>query len=60
MSAFFKSLSRGKSTQDEKVRFINENELKLTLRKKIYLLHLERIFKHFMNRLAKNIDFQDI
>ena len=31
-----------------------------TLRKKIYLLHLERIVKHFLNLLIRNIDFQDI
>ena len=29
-------------------------------KKKIYLLHLERIDKHFLNPLTRNIDFQDI
>ena len=28
--------------------------------KKIYRLHLERIVKHFLNPLARKIDFQDI
>ena len=31
-----------------------------TLRKKIYLLHLERIVKCFLNLLTRNIDFQGI
>ena len=31
-----------------------------TLGKKIYRIHLERIVKHFLNPLARNIDFQDI
>ena len=31
-----------------------------TLRKKIRLLHLERIVKHFLNFLTRNIDFLDI
>ena len=32
----------------------------LTLRKKYYLLHLERIVKHFLNPLTINIDFHYI
>ena len=30
------------------------------LRKKIYLFHLERIVKHFLNLLTRNMDFQGI
>ena len=31
-----------------------------TRRQEIYRLHLERIVKHFLNLLTKNIDFQVI
>ena len=36
------------------------NGFNYALRKKIYLLYLEQIVKHFQNPLTRNIDFQDI
>ena len=32
----------------------------LTMSENIYRLHVERIVKHFLNLLTRNIDFQDI
>ena len=43
-----------------RVTFHQDKVNKSTARKKIYLLHLERIVKHFLNLLTRNIDFQDI